>query len=172
MTPHRRATWFLAAAVLLGPAGGCVLHEKEVPRAPEMTFVATEDEPIETRPTMATGATFAGPVAPEKGNEERMANDRLVRLTSAANNLRVRFDNLAATVALVPELVDAAGRTNLDRLRALLSDIDGGLLRLKIARDESAGAIATEVEGLLAETDRKLADFSAELAQRREQARK
>lgn len=172
MNAHQKEILLLVVAGTLAATSGCVIRDEPVRPAPTMSFVATDDEPIVTPSTVSHDVSLARPPAPDSRSEERTSNDRLSRLTISANDLRSRFDNLAATVALVPEVVDFSGRERLERIRTILSEIDGALLRLKMARTESATAIDQEVERSLADGNRQLVELSEEIARRRIDARK
>ena len=91
-------------------------------------------------------------------------SERQPRFAIAANDLRIRYDNLSATVALAPGSIDDTGRQKLGRISATLTDIDGALMRLKLATAETVSAIERDLDQSLTDGDRMLQELSAEVA--------
>lgn len=157
----------MIACTCLG--GGCaVLRDEPVRPTPTLTFVAGEEPPSEVPQIAESEMLIAGPTSPPGGapTTPATADEQPVtqpRFLIAANDMRIRFDNLEATIALAPESLDSLGRAKLDRLRAILSSIDGELLQLKVARAENVAQIESRLERSLSEGDKVLRELSTEV---------
>jgi hypothetical protein len=161
-----------ACAVVLG-SGGCVMWRDEPVRpAPQLNFVASDDPPSGLPPVASAEMRVAGPEAVTATKEERPVSEREPRYAITANELRFRFDHLAATIALSPNSLVATGRVKLARMRATLTEIDGALQRFKTAREESVPSIERELDRTLTDGDRLLQELSADVAEARAAGRK